>query len=77
MHPSRFPIGEDHLQFKNDPQIMEVLGDKGKLAPEINELLWRECHNALIVEQSAHASNLHHHAVYLVSILNLNLAQML
>lgn len=31
MHPNRIAIGEDHLQFRNDAQIMGQLGDKGKL----------------------------------------------
>ena len=28
--PNHIPIGEDHLQFKNDQQIMDQLAERGK-----------------------------------------------
>ncbi len=30
--PNHIPIGEDHLQFKNDQQIMDQLAERGKKA---------------------------------------------
>ena len=33
------PIGEDHLQFKHDPQIQGQLDHNGKLNKQKNELM--------------------------------------